>query len=202
MYHIDHAVHPPCPIHEQNGQCNKDHRPFGPIGPHCRCESHHHSSSHSSSSSSSTSTSKTSFVCVDSDGNDVSCSICTDDNTGDENVPCYPNVPCTDDEGASDDKYPCIPTDDNVAEVVGDDAWNNDGYTDNNVPATDDAAEVVVDDAWTADGWAADGWEESNLSGASLARGNISTPIWPFVLGALVAGVVGAAFVVTRVSEF
>ena len=82
---------------------------------------------------------------------------------------------------------------DDAENVVTDDAWKNDGY----VPEEDDTPENIVDDAWTADGW-----EQSNLSGASLASGNRSTPIWPFVLGAMVAGVMGAAFVVARVSSW
>jgi len=50
------------------------------------------------------------------------------------------------------------------------------------------------------DQWQADGWEQNNLgnrdgaSGAGLSAGNIA----PFVIGALIAGVMGAAFVVTR----
>jgi len=117
-------------------------------------------------------------ICVDDDGNEISCTPCSDDNTDEGCTDDTENIIVWDDDGYDD------ATDDNTAPIV-DDAWQNDGYN-------DDGTDVVVN------GWAADGWEESNLNGARMDGGNNSVPIWPFVVGAMVAGLVGAAFVVTR----
>ncbi len=116
-------------------------------------------------------------ICVDGDGKEISCSPCSDDNTDDG---------CTDDGEEIKDDDGVDATDDQTAPIV-DDAWQNDGFN-------DDGSSVV------SNGWGSDGWAENNLNEARMDGGNKSVPIWPFVVGAMVAGLVGAAFVVTRVS--
>ena len=63
-------------------------------------------------------------------------------------------------------------------------------------------------EAWGADGWKNDGWESNNLdnggatSGAGASVQGVSAKsIIPFVVGALVAAAIGAAFVVAMVSN-
>jgi hypothetical protein len=69
--------------------------------------------------------------------------------------------------------------------------WQDDGHA-----ATDDAtAAVEYDDGWSDDGWT------SNASASYASKGiqnSASTPVWPFLVAALVAGVVGVMFVVSR----
>lgn len=64
----------------------------------------------------------------------------------------------------------------------------------------DDKYADMADDAWSADGYGDDQWQESELGRGSGAGGNNSaaTNIGPFLLGALAAGIIGAALMVTR----
>ena len=65
----------------------------------------------------------------------------------------------------------------------------------------DDGAGSFADDQWNADGW-----ESSNLDNGGTMTGGVKVGssetmnIWPFIVGALVATVVGTAFVASRVS--
>lgn len=66
--------------------------------------------------------------------------------------------------------------------------WGDDGYS--------------ADDTYDDDQWNNDGWTSNNLDqGSSYASSEIQTErtaVWPFLLTAFVAGVIGAMFVVAR----
>ena len=73
--------------------------------------------------------------------------------------------------------------------------WNGDGYATTSSSAA--PAPINYDD----DTWGTDGWVGNNLNSSYATKGVNNAggvPIWPFIVGALVAGVVGAAFVVSR----
>lgn len=87
----------------------------------------------------------------------------------------------------------------------GNDDWVGDGHDDNYSGSVDysdgdddGSTYITADDQWTADGWTENNLG-TNKSGNAAEGGDKVDPA-PFILGALVAGVIGAAFVVTRVS--
>lgn len=183
-----HAPCPPGPLHhkDENGDPLKRGE--------CWSDLHHPPKPKKKSSSSHSSSSKSK----------VTYSACEQGEDG-----CFENVNCAD-GGDCNEYIKCVDQDGNAVDCftnddgqnIGGNGWKDDGYsvtddaTDDN-SATDDA-QNVVDDQWGSDGWSA-----SNLdSGNSFASksGNKSTPVWPFIVGALVAGVIGAAFIVSRVS--
>lgn len=181
-----HAPCPPGPLHhkDENGDPLKRGE--------CWSDLHHPPKPKKKSSSSNSSSSKSK----------VTYSACEQGEDG-----CFENVNCAD-GGDCNEYIKCVDQDGNAVDCftnddgqnIGGNGWKDDGYsvtddaTDDN-SATDDA-QNVVDDQWGSDGWSA-----SNLdSGNSFASksGNKSTPVWPFIVGALVAGVIGAAFIVSR----
>ena len=73
--------------------------------------------------------------------------------------------------------------------------WGDDGYsTDNNY---DDASVEYDDDGWNNDGWTSSNLDQGSSYASTEIQGN-KTPVWPFLLTAFVAGVIGAMFVVAR----
>lgn len=85
----------------------------------------------------------------------------------------------------------------------GNDDWVGDGHDDNYSGSVDysdgdddGSTYITADDQWTADGWTENNLG-TNKSGNAAEGGDKVDPA-PFILGALVAGVIGAAFVVTR----
>lgn len=89
------------------------------------------------------------------------------------------------------------------------DAWAADGYdsssSGNGNNNNGDSSSSSSSSSGNGDEWNADGWESSNLgngssNGAGSSMGLKADSIIPFIVGALVAGVIGAAIVVARVS--
>ena len=67
---------------------------------------------------------------------------------------------------------------------------------------TDDATYNYVD-KWGTDGWSDDAWGSDGHTAAYASRqaqSGSGMSVWPFAIGALVACMIGAAFVVMRVS--
>jgi hypothetical protein len=95
-----------------------------------------------------------------------------------------------------DDDQDCqtwITCSDDSANCMSNGGWSDDGHTDD---GTDDAPIQYDDDAWQNDGYASNNLQGSYATKA--VQNDASTPVWPFLLAALVAGVVGVAFVVLR----
>ncbi|KAL3783443.1 hypothetical protein ACHAWO_011925 [Cyclotella atomus] len=110
---------------------------------------------------------------------------------GDAN--CYLFVTCANDDQDCMTYITCDDDSSNCVANVQPNGWSDDGHA-----ATDDAA-VVYDDAWSDDGWTANAAATNNASYATSAvQNSSSTPVWPFLVAALVAGVVGVMFVVSR----
>ncbi|KAL7489911.1 hypothetical protein ACHAW6_015650 [Cyclotella cf. meneghiniana] len=193
---LDH-MHTPCPpgsLHHKDsdgkplppGECWQDLRPK----PHPHKKSHKSGGSHSSGGGGghSSYTNYTFIECYEGDQGCYHNLICVN---GDDDANCMEWIKCQDDDqncqvwiSCTDDNQDCLSN-----------SWNGDGH--------DDSTQAVQDDA-TSSGWGADGWSSSNLgaNGAAYASKEVensgTVPVWPFVVGALVAGVVGAMFVVSR----
>ncbi|KAL3783437.1 hypothetical protein ACHAWO_011919 [Cyclotella atomus] len=206
---LDH-IHTPCPpghLHHKDsdgkplppGQCWQD------LHPHHHHHAHHSSSSSSSHSSSSHSsggghsTYNMTYNVVECQQGDAGCYQNTLCHENDAN--CMQYISCAEDD---QDCQMWIKCDDDMEDCMANinpaDYWSDDGHGGNDdAAATDDAANVQGDD----DKWANDGWTSNNLDqGSSYASTEVqngkSTPVWPFLLAALVAGCIGAAIVVTR----
>ena len=106
----------------------------------------------------------------------------------------------TDDYNWGDDGYM---KNDEQQPVRDDDNWGDDGY--GTYPIQDDYK--LSDDGWNGNsGDGSGGWEESKLDNrqgmADTQAKNETVPAWPFLVGAVVAGVIGAVFIASRVSEY
>lgn len=195
---LDH-MHTPCPpghLHHKDsdgkplppGQCWQD---LHPHHHHHKKSSSHSSSSHSSSSGGAHPYNMTYNViqCQEGDAGCYQNILCKEDDAD-----CMEYITCADDDQdcqmwikCDDDSEDCM------ANIQPDNYWDDDGHTDDN------AANVEYDD----DAWANDGWTSNNLDqGSSYASTEVQngkpTPVWPFLVAALVAGCVGAMFVVSR----
>jgi len=189
-------MHTPCPpgsLHHKDsdgkplpsGECWQDLRPK----PHPHKKSGGgHSSSSGGSGSGSAYTNYTFVECYEGDQGCYQNLICVN---GDDDANCMHWIKCQDDD---QDCQMWINCDDDSKDCMSN-VWKGDGY--------DDSTQAVQDDT-TSSGWGADGWSSSNLNtnGAAYASKEVENagglPIWPFVVGALVAGVMGAIFVVSR----
>jgi hypothetical protein len=75
--------------------------------------------------------------------------------------------------------------------------WSDDGHANNN----DDKGDAPLqydDDAWQNDGWSSNNLDQGSSYASTEVQNGKSTPVWPFLVAALVAGVIGAMFVVSR----
>eukprot|EP00569_Conticribra_weissflogii_P008192 CAMPEP_0171339322 /NCGR_PEP_ID=MMETSP0878-20121228/7879_1 /TAXON_ID=67004 /ORGANISM="Thalassiosira weissflogii, Strain CCMP1336" /LENGTH=338 /DNA_ID=CAMNT_0011841229 /DNA_START=132 /DNA_END=1148 /DNA_ORIENTATION=- len=175
MTHLHH-IGIGCPPHESK-DCPKN--------PGCSC------SSSSSSSSSSGSGGKSGGKSSGSGGKSGGKSSGSGGSSGGSNNNDDPDNIVTDDYAISEDD---VNGDDNTTNIVDDEGWGDDGYKydDGNISA--DGHGYDYDD-----GEQYDGWEESALgNGQTVEIETETVKIWPFLVGALVAGVLGAAFVATR----
>ena len=88
------------------------------------------------------------------------------------------------------------------------DAWAADGYdssnsgngNNNNGDSSSSSSSSGNGDEWNADGWESSNLGNGSSNGAGSSMGLKADSIIPFIVGALVAGVIGAAIVVARVS--
>lgn len=197
---LDH-MHTPCPpgsLHHKDsdgkplpaGECWQDLRPK----PHPHKKSGGHKSGGGGGGGGSKYSYNYTFVeCYEGDQGCYHNLICQ---YGDDDSNCMEWIKCQDDDQdcqvwikCDDDSQDCMS---NIAN-----GWNGDGHDDSTQPVQDDATS-------STSGWGADGWSASNLdaNGAAYASKEVENsggmPVWPFVVGALVAGVVGAMFVVSR----
>ena len=192
-------MHAPCPpgkMHhkDSNGKPLKPGECWQDLHHH-----HHHSGSHNSSSGGSSGGSSSggggghsyniTYEFVECEEGGAGCyqnMLCTENDDD-----CLEYIQCPDDDQDCQMWIKCDDDAENCMANINPDGWGDDGHN-------DDGKAGWGDD----DGWYDDGWTSSNLDQGSYATGTDmngkTTPIWPFLVAALVAGVIGAIFVVSR----